>query len=100
MNHQHTVDIQQLEWERDEMEARYLKAAIDNVRLRDKTDELNRSAILTDLRAKIMGEQLRIKGEKVEHELHSLYRGIFYSSQLYFLLFNRLIIRFLVRMQH
>lgn len=38
------------------------QAAIDNVRLQDKIDELNRSAILADLRAKIMGEQLRIKG--------------------------------------
>lgn len=81
INEQHTVGIQQLGRERDEMEARYVKTATDNVRLQVKIDELIASAILADLRARIREEQSRIKAEKAEYDLHCLYRGILFTNE-------------------
>lgn len=70
MSLKHTTDIQQLKQEKDEIEIQNLKVGIENVRLQERIDELERSAILADLKAKIIREQLRLRWDKMEYDLH------------------------------
>lgn len=58
------------------MKVQNLNMAIENVQLQERVFELEAAAILTDLRTKIAGEEVRLKWEKRGNDLHILYRGL------------------------